>query len=90
MKWSNLSTFIAKLTCNSLTHIREFCYFCCQYRSHSSMDRIQDSGSCDLGSNPGGITWLYLASKRYDLSSYLCSFLFNFSYEIATFDRTVG
>ena len=25
-------------------------------RSHSSMDRIKDSGSFDLGSNPGGIT----------------------------------
>lgn len=25
-------------------------------RSHSSMDRISDSGSDDLGSNPGGIT----------------------------------
>ena len=27
------------------------------YWSHSSMDRISDSGSDDLGSNPGGITW---------------------------------
>ena len=26
-------------------------------RSHSSMDRISDSGSDDLGSNPGGITF---------------------------------
>ena len=25
-------------------------------RSHSLMDKMQDSGSCDLGSIPGGIT----------------------------------
>jgi hypothetical protein len=37
------------------------CYFCSAdkrkaKRSHSSMDRISDSGSDDLGSSPDGIT----------------------------------
>ena len=58
--------------------IREFCYFCSRYRSHSSMDRIQDSGSCDLGSSAGGITWLHLSSKGYDLASYPFSFFENY------------
>lgn len=42
------------------------------YRSHSSMDRIKDSGSFDLGSNPGGITkkateiqWLFFDKVIY-------------------------
>ncbi len=26
------------------------------FRPHSSMDRMSDSGSDDLGSNPGGVT----------------------------------
>ena len=35
---------------------RYFVIFAARSWSHSSMDRIQDSGSCDLGSSPGGIT----------------------------------
>lgn len=37
-----------------------FYYFCSRSRPHSSMDRISDSGSDDLGSNPDGVTYLFL------------------------------
>ena len=35
---------------------QKLCIFAARTGSHSSMDRISDSGSDDLGSNPGGIT----------------------------------
>lgn len=35
------------------------------------MDRIQDSGSCDLGSNPGGITKAGILSEMIE-SLFLC------------------
>ena len=49
---------------NQLTHfanlqyIPKYNYFCTLIanRPHSSMDRISDSGSDDLGSNPDGVT----------------------------------
>ena len=43
-----------------LMGIETFYYFCNRFWPHSSMDRISDSGSEDLGSNPGGVT----AKKR--------------------------
>lgn len=36
--------------------IQTFYYFCSRLWPHSSMDRISDSGSDDLGSNPDGVT----------------------------------
>jgi hypothetical protein len=43
----------------NLQYIAGISYFCTFItgRPHSSMDRISDSGSDDLGSNPDGVTY---------------------------------
>lgn len=39
------------------------------------MDRIQDSGSCDLGSNPGGITFWEIKQNQKPVSRMIYRFL---------------
>lgn len=43
--------------------IRFFLFLRHARRPHSSMDRIKDSGSFDLGSNPGGVTFRRIKAK---------------------------
>jgi hypothetical protein len=61
-KFNLFVQYVASLhTQAKLYIIPKYDYFCTLIanRPHSSMDRISDSGSDDLGSNPDGVTELF-------------------------------